>query len=75
MDGQSRTVRDKIDDYLIDEAEPQCLTADLAARHVDDAVTGVLLGSSDGRFDAVDEGEWRGAGILPARRLGLRRRH
>jgi len=70
---EERTARaehhgNKIDDDLVDEAEPQCLTSDLATRHVDDPVAGVLLGGPDGRLDAVDERERCRAGMLPARR-------
>ena len=55
---EERTARaehhgNKIDDHLIDEAKPQCLTADLASRHVDDTVAGIHLGGSDVRLASL----------------------
>jgi hypothetical protein len=32
------------------------------------AVAGVVLGGPNGRLDAIDECEWRRAGMLPVRR-------
>jgi hypothetical protein len=58
----------KIDDDLVDEAEPQCLTSDLATGDIDDPVAGVLPSGTDGRLDAVDERERRCVGVLPVRR-------
>jgi hypothetical protein len=71
--GEERSTRaehhgNKIDDDLVDEAEPQCLTSDLATGYIDDPVAGVLPGGTDGLHDAVDERERRGVGVLPVRR-------
>jgi hypothetical protein len=52
----------EIDDDLVDEAESQCPAPDLAGGDIDDPVAGEVLGGADGRLDAVDERERRGAG-------------
>ena len=56
---------DEIDDDLVDEAQPQCLAADLTSCHIDDPVTRVVLSGADGRLDVVDERERR-AVFLPS---------
>jgi hypothetical protein len=60
--------RDEVDDHLVDQPELERLGADLAARHVDVPIAGELLGGGDRLLDPVDEGEWRGAKVLPVRR-------
>jgi hypothetical protein len=57
--------RNKVDDDPVDEAEPQCLTSDLATGHIDEPVAGVLPGGTDGRLDAVDERERRRRPMTP----------
>jgi hypothetical protein len=53
---------------LVDQAEPQCLPADLTGGDVDDPVAAELACLLDRGFDSAgDECEWCGVRVLPVR--------
>jgi hypothetical protein len=53
---------------LVDQPELERLAADLTRGDIDVPVAGELRRGGDRLLDPIDEGERRGAGVLPVRR-------